>query len=181
MIAILLPSRIRVAAAIALVCLGCDSKQPPHADTGGSAAAAKELKDDRHSPTFQAQSITKIMQDNYEERQREFVEAKLWLGEANHVPGQLAKATAEKLVADLYAAGALKVFAADFKPDGDKTVAESFYALVPATNDAVRSKVEAVRANHYRTYLPTVGKSELVGPLTKADAVAAVVVIDLKH
>jgi hypothetical protein len=167
--------------------IGCNSGKSAGGSSGGSAGgsaatAQREIKDDADSKQFVSTSMTRIIGDNFASRTDEYREARTWLKEPKNKPVKLERSVVEKLVEDLYAAGATTVYAAGLKPtDVGGVTSSSLVALVSATDDALRGRVLEVRNKHYAAYLPTIGKVDLVKDLSNNEVGLAVVEIELQH
>jgi hypothetical protein len=102
-----------------------------------------------------------------------FAEAKKWLAdEKSHVLGPTSKmkrADVKKLVDDLYAAGAVRVYFIGLeKTDGVEK--SQLLTIVLPSAPAVRTKIAGVIDAYYAAYLPTVGLADLAAGLKYQEA-----------
>lgn len=102
-----------------------------------------------------------------------FAEAKKWLAdEKGHVVGPTSKmkrAEVKKLVDDLYAAGAVRVYFIGLeKADGVEK--SQLLTIVLPSAPAGRTKIAGVIDAYYAAYLPTVGLADLVAGLKYQEA-----------
>lgn len=174
--------------------VGCEKKPATVGGSGGGSAPGSavvaekraekllDLKDDSESSQFRSTPMAKILGDNFEARPEEYAEARAWLKEPKNRPAKLPHEAVAKLVEELYAAGAEKVYASGLSPlDDGGTKSGSLTVLVSATDDAPRYRVLEIRNKHYAAYLPTVGKVDLVEPLSRSEVGLAAVIIELQH
>lgn len=114
--------------------------------------------------------------------QADMAEARKWLGdEKTHIVGPTSKmkrADIKKLVEDLYAAGALKVYMVGIEKSGGNETSQLLTIVLPATG-AARAKIGAVQDAYYKAYLPTVGLSDLAEGLKFMDAMQPVHPVNL--
>lgn len=96
--------------------------------------------------------------------QTDVAEARKWLpDEKAHLIGPTSKmkrADIKKLVDDLYAAGALKVYFVGIVKEGATESSQLLTVVLPPTGPS-RAKIGAVMDAFYKAYLPTVGLTEL--------------------
>lgn len=183
--------RLSVIAALltSVVLVGCrEGKTGGGSSAGGSAGALasgteppQEIKDHADSSTFRMQTMSNVLGTNYEARPDEFAEARKWLKDAKHRPAKVPRALLEKLVEDFYTAGAEKVYVSGLVVGGDGATSDSLVVLVTPTVHDPRNRVLEVRNKHYASYLPTVGKPELVEPLSRSEESLAAVLVELKY
>ena len=169
--------------------VGCqDGKLPGGPSSAGSAGAQasgteppREIKDHADSSTFRMQTMSDLLGANYESRIDEFAEARIWLKNERNRPAKVSRVLLEKLVEDFYAAGATKVYVSGLVGGEDGATSDGLVVLVAPTEHEPRNRVLEVRSKHYASYLPTVGKPELVEPLSRSEASLAAVLVELKY
>lgn len=169
--------------------IGCrDGKSGGGSSSGGSfgtLASSTEpphdIKDDADSATFRMQTMSSVLGANYESRPDEYVEARAWLKNAKNRPAKVSHDLFVKLVEDLYAAGAEKVYVSGLVPQDEGATSDRLTVLVAPTDHGPRNRVLEVRRKHYASYLPTVGKPELVEPLSNSESGLAAVIVELKY
>ncbi len=148
---------------------------------GSGSVPPQEIKDHADSVTFRMQSMSSVLGANYESRPDEFAEARTWLKNAQNRPAKVPRAVVEKLVEDFYAAGAEKVYVSGLIIGDDGATCDGLTVLIAPTVHEPRNRVLEVRNKHYASYLPTVGKPELVEPLSRSEASLAAVIVELKY
>lgn len=169
--------------------VGCqDGKLPGGPSSAGSSGAhasgtepPHEIKDHADSSTFRMQTMSELLGANYESRIDEFAEARVWLKNERNRPAKVPRALLEKLVDDFYAAGATKVYVSGLSVGDDGATSDGLVVLVAPTEHEPRNRVIEVRNKHYASYLPTVGKPELVEPLSRFETSLAAVLVELKY
>jgi len=179
-----------IAALLASVVLvGCrEGKTGGGSSAGGSAGARasgteppQEIKDHADSSTFRMQTMSSVLGANYESRPDEFAEARTWLKNARNRPAKVPRTLFEKLVEDFYSAGAENVYVSGLINGDDGATTDGLVVLVSPTEHEPRNRVLEVRNKHYASYLPTVGKPELVEPLSRSEESLAAVLVELKY
>ena len=140
-------------------------------------------------PTAQAQAtadqldqIAKLSADAYDKQPEVFAEAKAWLkDDAKHAFAnkKLDRAEGKKLVDDLYAAGAVRVYAGGLVPDGEKQNAGVLSVIVGGKPE-VRAKVYSLINDFMKKQLAAQGKADLLGSLVQPDAGSPIVLVPLE-
>lgn len=169
--------------------VGCrDEKSGGGSSSGGSIGTQassteppREIKDDADSATFRMQTMSSVLGANYEARSDEYAEARTWLKNAENRPAKVSHDLFVKLVEDLYAAGAEKVYVTGLIARDEGATCDGLTVLVAPTEHEPRNRVLEVRRKHYASYLPTVGKPELVEPLSSSESGLAAVIVELKY
>jgi aminoglycoside phosphotransferase family enzyme len=131
----------------------------------------------------QLDQIAKLSAEAYDKQPEVFAEAQAWLkDEAKHVFANkmLKREDGKKLVDDLYAAGAVRVYAAGLVPEGDKKTA-AILSVVVGGKPAVRAKVYSIINDFYKTQLKAQGKPELLEALVQPDAGSPIVQVTLEY
>jgi len=131
----------------------------------------------------QLDDVAKLSADQYDKITEVFAEAKAWLkDEANHkfTNAKLKRDDAKKLVDDLYAAGALRVYASALMKDGDKQTAATLMVVVGG-QPAVRTKVFKTMNDFNKAQLTAQGKPELLEALTMPDAGQPIMQVVLEY
>ncbi|MBA4019977.1 MAG: hypothetical protein C0483_22660 [Pirellula sp.] len=170
-------------------CFGCqDKKSGGGSSSGGSGGAQAantepphEIKDHAESATFRMQTMSSVIGSNYETRVEEYAEARDWLKNDRNRPAKVPRALLEQLVADFYAAGAEKVYVSGLVTGDEGSRSDGLVVLISPTEHEPRNRVLEVRNKHYASYLPTVGKPELVESLSRSEASLAAVIVELKY
>ena len=140
-------------------------------------------------PSAQAQAtaeqldeIAKLSANAYDKTPEAFAEAKDWLkDEAKHVFAnkKLKREDAKKLVEDLYAAGAVRVYASGLVPDGDKQTA-GVLSVIVGGKPAVRTKVYSLVNDFVKAQLKAEGKTDPIETLVQPDAGSPIVQVPLE-
>lgn len=129
------------------------------------------------APTFaqataeQMDEIAKLSARQFDMQKEVFKEAREWLKSEKHVPSneKATKADVTKLVDDLYAAGAMRVYFTAVVPEGDVEKAPAMMLIVGGQS-AARAKVFDTVNAFNKQLLTALGKPELVEGLKQADA-----------
>ncbi len=131
----------------------------------------------------QLDEIAKLSADAYDKQPEVFAEAKAWLkdeAKSAFANKALKREDGKKLVDDLYAAGAVRVYAAGLVPEGDKKTA-AVLSVVVGGKPAVRTKVYSIINDFYKTQLKAQGKSELLETLVQPDAGSPILQVTLEY
>jgi uncharacterized protein (DUF2141 family) len=130
----------------------------------------------------QLDQIAKLSAEQFDMQKEVFKEAREWLKSEKHVPSneKATKADVTKLVEDLYAAGAVRVYFTAVMPEGDVEKAPAAMVIIGG-QAAARAKVfETINAFN-KTLLTALGKPELVEGLKQADAGQPVVQLQFEY
>jgi uncharacterized protein (DUF2141 family) len=130
----------------------------------------------------QMEQIAKLSAEQFDMQKEVFKEAREWLKNEKHVPSsdKTTKADVTKLVEDLYAAGAVRVYFTAVMPEGDVVRAPAAMVVIGG-QPAARTKVfETINAFN-KTLLTALGKPELVEGLKQADAGQPVVQLQFEY
>jgi hypothetical protein len=130
----------------------------------------------------QMDQIAKLSAEQFDMQKEVFKEAREWLKNEKHVPSneKTTKADVTKLVEDLYAAGAVRVYFTAVMPEGDVVKAPAAMVVIGG-QPAARTKVfETINAFN-KTLLTALGKPELAEGLKQADAGQPVVQLQFEY
>jgi hypothetical protein len=140
-------------------------------------------------PSAQAQAtpeqldeIAKLSASAYDKTPEAFAEAQAWLkDETKHVFAnkKLKREDGKKLVNDLYAAGAVRVYAAGLVPDGDKQTA-GVLSVIVGGKPAVRTKVYSLVNEFVKAQLKAQGKNDPIETLLQPDTGSPIVQVPLE-